>query len=210
MADEVVKGNKKYTSGNSAYNAQEFHVRNIIMQHVNTATPVIVTAAQAGGAGEAAGWVTVKPLVAQIDGFGNTVPPVELFKLPYFRYQGGVAAVVIDPVPGDIGLAVFCKSDCSNIQQEQSEPVQPGSFRKFSQSDGFYLGGFLNKAPTTYVELKQSGEIVITAPGGLTINGNITVNGSQTLTGDCIAAGISLDNHIHTGDSGGTTSPPIG
>jgi phage baseplate assembly protein gpV len=77
-------------------------------------------------------------------------------------------------------------------------------------ANGFYIGGFLNQAPSTFVELKQSGEIVITAPGGLTVNGNITVNGSQTLTGDCVAAGISLDNHIHTGDSGGTTSPPIG
>ena len=85
-------------------------------------------------------------------------------------------------------------------------------------ANGFYIGGFLNKAPTTYIELQQSGEIVITAPsgltvnapGGLAVNGNIFVNGSQTLTGDCVAAGISLDNHIHTGDSGGTTSPPIG
>jgi phage baseplate assembly protein gpV len=77
-------------------------------------------------------------------------------------------------------------------------------------ANGFYIGGFLNQPPSTFVELQQSGEIVITAPGGLTVNGNITVNGSQTLTGDCVAAGISLDNHIHTGDSGGTTSPPIG
>jgi hypothetical protein len=83
-------------------------------------------------------------------------------------------------------------------------------------SNGFYIGGFINRAPTTFIELKQSGEIVITAPSGLTINGNVTtngntsINGSQTLTGDCVASGISLVHHIHTGDSGGTTSPPIG
>lgn len=204
MVDEVVKGNKGYAAGNSAYNAQEFHVRNLIMQHVNTATPVIVTAAQAGGAGEAAGWVTVKPLVSQIDGFGNTVPPVELFKLPYFRYQGGIAAVVIDPVPGDIGLAVFCKSDCSNIGQEQSEPVQPGSFRKFSQSDGFYIGGFLNKPPEVFIEINQDKSITITAAAGITVN-------APTVTvpdGDVIASGISLVHHKHPGCQGGSTGEP--
>ena len=83
-------------------------------------------------------------------------------------------------------------------------------------ANGFYIGGFLNKAPSTFIELKQSGEIVVTAPGGLTINANITtngnilVNGSETLTGDCVASGISLTGHVHTGDSGGTTSPPKG
>lgn len=201
---ETVKGNKKYTSGNSAYNAAEYQIKNAIMSQVNTAIPVIVTGAQAGGAGAAAGYVTVKPLVAQIDGFGNTVPPVELFSLPYFRYQGGAAAVVIDPVPGDIGLAVFCKSDCSNVQTGITEPVQPGSFRKFSQSDGFYIGGFLNKAPTVYIEINQDESITITAAGGVTVNAP-TVTVPQ---GDVIASGISLVHHKHPGCQGGSTGEP--
>ena len=201
---ETVKGNKKYTSGNSAYNAAEYQIKNAIMSQVNTAIPVIVTGAQAGGAGAAAGYVTVRPLVAQIDGFGNTVPPVELFSLPYFRYQGGKAAVVIDPVPGDIGLAVFCKSDCSNVQTGITEPVQPGSFRKFSQSDGFYIGGFLNKAPTVYIEINQDESITITAAGGVTVNAP-TVTVPQ---GDVIASGISLVHHKHPGCQGGSTGEP--
>jgi hypothetical protein len=77
-------------------------------------------------------------------------------------------------------------------------------------ANGFYIGGFLNRIPSTFIELKQTGEIIITAPGGLKINADISVNGSQTLTGDCVASGISLVHHVHTGDSGGTTSPPIG
>ena len=56
--------------------------------------------------------------------------------------------------------------------------------------------------------------------GNLVINGNLTINNSSggsaqlnntvlTITnGDVIADGISLKNHTHTGDSGGTTSPP--
>jgi hypothetical protein len=128
------------------------------------------------------------------------------------RYHAGIAAVILDPVPGDIGLACFASKDCSTVKTGTSEPQQPGSFRGNTMANGFYIGGFLNQAPSTFVELKQSGEIVITAPGGLTINADISVNGSQTLTGDCVASGISLVNHVHGGvESGGsTTDVPVG
>ena len=199
-----VKGNKRATSGSTQYNAMEFLIRNVIQGLVNTAIPVIVTAVDAGGSGEPTGYVTVKPLVCQVDGFGETLDPAELFRVPYARVQGGVAALVIDPVPGDIGLAVFAKSDCSGVAQLQSKPVQPGSFRKFSMSDGFYFGGFLNRVPEVYVEVKQDQSIVITASSGVTVNApTVTVP-----SGDVIASGISLVHHTHTGDSGGTTSPP--
>lgn len=199
-----VKGNKRATSGSTQYNAMEFLIRNTILGLVNTAIPVIVTAVDAGGSGAPTGYVTVKPLVCQVDGFGETLDPAELFRVPYARVQGGVAALVIDPVPGDIGLAVFAKSDCSGVAQMQSKPVQPGSFRKFSMSDGFYFGGFLNRAPSVYVEVKQDQSIVITASSGVTVNApTVTVP-----SGDVIASGISLVHHTHTGDSGGTTSPP--
>ena len=202
----AVKGNKRLTSGSSEFNAMEFLIRNTILGLVNTAIPVIVTAVDAGGAGAATGYVTVKPLVCQVDGFGETLEPAELFRVPYARVQGGVAALVIDPVVGDVGLAVFAKSDCSNVAQMQDKPVQPGSFRKFSMSDGFYLGGFLNRAPSVYIEVKQDQSIVITASGGVTVNAPTVMVPS----GDVIASGISLVHHTHTGDSGGTTSPPNG
>ena len=47
--------------------------------------------------------------------------------------------------------------------------------------------------------------------GDLHVQGNIVCNGSTGITvpnGDVVASGISLVNHIHTGDSGGNTSPP--
>ena len=205
-SNDPVKGNKRATSGSSNFNAMEFLIRNTILGLVNTAIPVIVTAVDAGGAGAATGYVTVKPLVCQVDGFGETLDPAELFRVPYARVQGGVAALVIDPVVGDVGLAVFAKSDCSNVAQMQDKPVQPGSFRKFSMSDGFYLGGFLNRAPSVYIEVKQDQSIVITASGGVTVNAPTVMVPS----GDVIASGISLVHHTHTGDSGGTTSPPNG
>ena len=228
-----VKGNKRATSGSTQYNAMEFLIRNVIQGLVNTAIPVIVTAVDAGGSGEPTGYVTVKPLVCQVDGFGETLDPAELFRVPYARVQGGVAALVIDPVPGDIGLAVFAKSDCSGVAQMQSKPVQPGSFRKFSMSDGFYFGGFLNRAPQVYVEVKQDA-IVINAQTDVTINapskirldtplveitGQIvqtgesatgaTTRGGLTNTGGSITSnGVVLETHVHPGDSGGVTGPP--
>lgn len=199
-----VKGNKRATSGSTQFNAMEFLIRNTILGLVNTAIPVIVTSVDAGGSGAPTGYVTVKPLVCQVDGFGETLDPAELFRVPYARVQGGVAALVIDPVVGDVGLAVFAKSDCSNVAQMQNKPVQPGSFRKFSMSDGFYFGGFLNRAPSVYIEVKQDQSIVITASGGVTVNAPTVMVPS----GDVIASGKSLVNHTHMGVHG-ETSPPL-
>ena len=41
--------------------------------------------------------------------------------------------------------------------------------------------------------------------GDMTITGNLHVDGEITCTGDVVASGISLRNHTHPGDSGGTT-----
>lgn len=230
----AVKGNKRLTSGSSEFNAMEFLIRNTILGLVNTAIPVIVTAVDAGGAGAATGYVTVKPLVCQVDGFGETLDPAELFRVPYARVQGGIAALVIDPVVGDVGLAVFAKSDCSNVAQMQSKPVQPGSFRKFSMSDGFYFGGFLNRAPSVYIEADQTNivihavsDVTIQAPSKVRIEsplievtGQIVQTGEQssagssflngfTNTGGSITSnGVVLETHVHPGDSGGVTGPP--
>lgn len=203
MAEETVKGVANYAANNSDYNAISFIVQQAIREQVNTC--IVCRVVKRLGA-----YVDVLPLVTQISGKGEAVQPTTLYKLPYMRYHAGIAAVILDPVPGDIGLAVFASKDCSNVKQGTTSPQQPGSFRGNTMANGFYIGGFLNRIPSTFIELKQTGEIIITAPGGLKINADISVNGSQTLTGDCVASGISLVHHVHTGDSGGTTSPPIG
>ena len=197
MADQnVVQGQMKPNTAGSPYNSLQFIIDQAIRHKVHTA--VVVKVIKRTGQ-----YVDVLPLVTQIDGFGNAIAPTTLFHLPYMRYHAGIAAVILDPVPGDIGLAVFAQTDCSNVKQGTTEPQQPASFRGNSMSNGFYIGGFLNQAPSIFIELTQGGAINVTAPAGVNINGNVTVNG------DVVASGISLDNHIHTGDSGGTTSPPI-
>jgi hypothetical protein len=105
-----------------------------------------------------------------------------------------VAAVIVNPVVGDIGLAVFAQADSSNVGEGTTAPQQPGSFRRFSQSDGFYFGGFHNAEPSVFIEVAQSGTVNIQAD---------TVN----ISGDCNIGGISFLNHTHTGVHG-ETSPP--
>lgn len=58
-----------------------------------------------------------------------------------------------------------------------------------------------------------TGDVAIT--GDVTITGNVAITGALTSTetissdSDVTTAGISLKTHTHTGDSGGTTSPPL-
>ena len=191
-----VRGVANYAAGNSQYNALSFMIQQAIREQVNTCVICKVV-------GVSSGYVDVLPMVTQVSGKGEAIPPTTLYKLPYMRYHAGVAAVILDPVPGDIGLAVFAGKDCSNVKVGTSEPVQPASFRDNSMANGFYIGGFLNQAPSVSIELTQGGAVNITAPGGVNISGSVAVSG------DVVASGKSLVNHTHTGDSGGTTSPPL-
>jgi hypothetical protein len=194
--NEEVKGVANYAAGNSQYNALSFMIQQAIREQDNTCIICKVV-------GVSDGYVDVLPMVTQVSGKDEAIAPTTLYKLPYMRYHAGIAAVILNPVVGDIGLAVFAGKDCSNVKVGTSEPVPPASFRDNSMANGFFIGGFLNKAPSVFVELTQGGAVNITAPGGVNINGNVTVSG------DVVASGKSLVNHVHTGDSGGTTSPPL-
>lgn len=193
--DKAVQGKRSPYTNKSTGNAIGFLIQQALSQ-MSIAVPVKV---QAVYTGETTGYVDVLPLVGTVNGKGEFVKPVTLYHLPYARVQGGNAALIIDPVIGDKGLAVFTDADTSCVTAESVEPQKPGSYRRFSQSDGFYIGGFLNRKPATYVELKQDNTMVITATSGVTINGDVHVNG------DVIADGISLQNHTHTGVHGETS-----
>lgn len=75
------------------------------------------------------------------------------------------------------------------------------------------------KAPTVTVDSPQStftGAVTIQGPltykGGMTGSGGsgaaATISGKVDVSDDVIAGGVSLVNHTHTGDDGGSTSPP--
>lgn len=223
MANNELKGTRRANSANTPANAISFLIESMIRGRVNTMTPVVVISADTTGSERTTGRVSVRPLVSQRDADGNALDMAECFDLPYMRYQGGKVAVVADPQPGDIGIAIYAQTDTSNVKDGTVEPVQPGSFRTFSQSDGWYIGGFLNQAPETFVELKQDGEIVINAPSKIIldtplveITGEINQTGAKgtgatwkgglTNTGGNITSnGVVLETHTHGGvQSGGS------
>lgn len=228
MANNELKGTRRANSANTPGNAISFLIDSMIRGRINTMTPVVVLSVDATGSEGAAGRVSVRPLVSQRDADGNALDMAECFELPYMRYQGGKVAIVADPQPGDIGIAIYAQTDTSNVKDGTTEPVQPGSFRTFSQSDGWYIGGFLNQAPETFVELKQDGEIVVNAPTKIVLDsplveiaGKITQTGSKasgstwtgglTNTGGSLTSnGVVLESHTHGGvtPGGGRTGTP--
>lgn len=201
--NNAVQGQYDIYVNNSEYDAQLAFVRSVLNSEINTALLVSVRNVIPGGG--AIGKVDLLPMVTQLDAQGNTISPGMIFNVPYFRYHGGNAAVILDPIVGDIGLAVFAKKDSSTVVAGDSEPKQPGSFRTFDMADGFYFGSMLAAVPQTFIRFNQNQTIDIVANSGVNVTGTITVNG------DVIANGISLTNHVHSGvmSGGSTTSAPV-
>lgn len=201
MAEDTTRtSNRKLNSGASEFNAISFLVEQMIKGLVNTAIPVRVDSCTKPGVDGAAGYVSATPLVQQRGADGKSLQPVSLPQLPFFRLQCGTAAVVLDPQPGDVGLAVFSQQDASNIEAGKTDPVQAGSFRCFDMSDGFYIGGFYGQTPTTYVHLDpEKGEAYIKAPTKITIDApQIELKGALTMGGAGSSDTITLDGSIVT------------
>ena len=195
MADSV-KGQQNYNTDSSPYNASEFQIQQALRK-INTAEPVRVTGVNPGKVGKA-GTVTVQPIVNLVTGTGEGMAQSALFSLPYLRIQGGENAVIVDPKPGDVGLAVYAMRDTEQMKQGDGAECNPGSARCYSKGDGFYLGGFLNKTPKRYIwveddgitmddgeggklELK-GGKLTISAPNGIETTSSVETHNTPALT----------------------------
>ena len=209
-------GQKELATGNSEFNQLSFLIK-MAMNRINVATLVQVVAVYPGaGTPDECGTVDVLPLVGLVDGAGAIWPQTTLFGLPYFRLQGGVAAVIVDPVVGDVGLVVFCDKDISSVKATNGQPSGPPTQRKFDMADGFYLGGWMPTIePTTFVQVLPSGTINVTTPtnsivlspanvtttmGGTTIvqtGSNVTITGTTKVVGTLEVTGaITADSTI--------------
>ena len=139
-------------------------------------------------------------------------------------------SVIIDPQPGDIGIAVFASRDLTNVKSTKAQ-ANPGSFRMHDFADGMYLGGLLNGVPTQYVQF-GSGGVSIVSPDTITLQapnivlqgavaqsgGNVTMAEDLTVSGGVVADltgstfdGIPFATHVHTGvtSGGANTGVPI-
>lgn len=222
--------NTAYTDTGS-YNALDFAMGQKLRNDLQTSFVARVDSCTGKGSGAGSGTVNATQLTAQADAAGNSLPMTSIPALPYCRVQGGIAALIIDPVPGDIGIFSSCKQDISNVAQGTKDPVPAGSYRSFSQSDSVMVGEIHTKPAEVWIEIKQDKTVTIHAPAGctietdadvtvkaggavtvtapqITLTGAVTVNGSITCSGDVSAGGKSLMNHTHPGDSGGTTGAP--
>ena len=199
MTTPPTVGQQQPFTGSSLRNVIEFVARQLVFGQVDTSSLVQVVAVHGGGVGPV-GTVDVQPLVNQVDGAGNGTPHGTVYGLPYIRLQGGSGAVICDPVEGDVGQAIYCSSDISTVKATPQETLagggqtfNPGSFRRFSMSDGLYLGGTLNGTPTSYIQIVD-GQVIVSAsngacvttigPSGVVVGGT---NGNLSTTGNLSA-----------------------
>ncbi|HEY6019615.1 MAG TPA: oxidoreductase [Candidatus Paceibacterota bacterium] len=211
------KSTQDPSSAAGSFNAIQFIVRQMMNRASIAALVQIKKVTNAGGVSPV-GYVDVVPLVGQVDGYGQEIPHGILHGLPYFRLQGGANAVIIDPVVGDIGIAVFSDVDISVAKTTKKSAV-PGSRRRFDMADGMYLGGVLNAAPTSYIQF-QGGNITITGAANVNINGATAVNVSSSAinlqdTGVALQKLVNesfmtlFNTHTHSSSGAGVPNTPM-
>jgi len=199
MSLEEYAGQARPSTSNGRYNETAFAISQQIAK-LQTAMPVQVVAVRGGGVAPV-GYVDVRPMVQQLTGDGQPIDHGTITNVPYFRAQGGAAAVIIDPAIGDIGIAVFASRDISAVKNAR-KVAPPGSRRQYDFSDGMYIGGILNGTPTTYVQFTPEGVTIHAAT--VRIEGDLHVTGTTTTSDN-----LKLDDHKHenvqpgSGQSGG-------
>jgi hypothetical protein len=150
------------------------------MTKMQTSTLVKVVACTNSGGVSPVGFVDVVPMVAQLDSNGVGHPHTTIFNLPYLRIQGGSNGIIIDPEPGDIGIACFASRDITKVKNTRA-PAVPGSYRTYDYADGMYLGGMLNGAPNQYVQFNSAG-VKILSPSKVEINAPTVEINASTVT----------------------------
>jgi hypothetical protein len=114
--------------------------------------------------------VDIHPLVSHVDNFGQVQNHGTVHGCPYFRLQAGNSAMILDPVKGDIGVAIFAQRDISSVIATK-KTSSPASNRIWDMSDGLYFGGILNPTPTQFVKMDAAGinitsavKVIVNAP----------------------------------------------
>jgi hypothetical protein len=196
-------GTQSAEDRSSEYNAQLSVILELLSRRCHVALVRVISVEE--------GLLSVQPMVNQRNGDGTVTPHGAIDGIPYFTLQAGGNAVTMVPEVGDNGLCVFADRDISSVKANK-EISNPGSLRQCDWADGLYLGGFLNAAPTQYVDFSAEGIhihsptlIKMTAPDILfQADASITME-SETLA---IAASDSVNMDTGTLDitsSGATT-----
>lgn len=199
-------GQQGLSDPGSQYGVMAFIVEQLLGE-VRTIVPVKVVAVTGGGAAAGPPKVDVLPLVKQMDGIGTATSHGNVLSLPVIRWKSGNGSIVVDPIVGDIGLAIIADRDISAVVTSGAESA-PGSFRRFDLADGLYLGGILGPAPTQYIAFTstgvkisdKNGNVVEMKSGSIAITGNVTVTGS-VIAGFGGGDQVGLQTHLHTANN---------
>ena len=140
------------------------------------------------------------PLVTRTTNTGAPIPNAQVYGASVFRLQRGSSAIIMDPVVGDIGIALYCDKDSDNARRERISGA-PNTTRCHSRIDALYLGGLLNQQPDQFIEFADNAinitspnpvnvtcsKATIVAPDGVTVDspnshftGNVTADGNIT------------------------------
>lgn len=170
---------------------QEFIINSLIGR-VGTVTICRVVKVKGGGVSPV-GFVDIVPMVLQVDGAGNAFDNATVFNVPYFRYQGGSNAVIIDPKVGDIGICLVASRDISKVKRTKKDAT-PDTKRQYDMADSLYIGGILNGAPSQYIHFLESG-INVVSTGEINMKGTkVILDAPVETTSTIIAAGDITDN----------------
>lgn len=167
--------------------------------------------------------VDVLPLVTRTDPSGAIIDNSPIYNIPVFRLQRGGSAIIMNPMPGDIGMIAICDRD-NSLARENLKQSLPATKRSHSKSDALYLGGFLNSEPTQYIEFADN-KLNIVAPYGVNVttpemyvSGNIKAGGNITDNSNSQSASLktlrdNYNQHLHpvpgvqSGNSTATSNP---
>lgn len=195
----------------NSVNQAKFLIAAILAKARHSAVVEVMDVTNTGGVSPI-GYVTVRPMVQQVDGDGVTIDHGDIHQVPYMRVQGGSNAVILDPQVGDIGIAMFCDRDIS-VVKATGKPGAPGSRRRNHMADAVYLYSIIAGAPTQYVQFAADGihvvspaKVIVQAPE-IDLNGAVAITGA-TLTHNGVNIGSS---HEHSGVTrgSGVSDPPI-
>lgn len=201
------------------FNAISFLIQQALLK-MQTVTLVEVMGVHGGGV-VPTGTVDVRPLVNQMgNGPQRTSEPHGIiYGVPFFRTQGGLNAIICDPQVEDIGLCAFASRDISAVKSSKAA-ANPGSQRVYDWADGLYLGGFLNVAPTAYLQFGADGTITLVSPvkvivdapevdinattvaitaANTTVTGTFTVDGETNLNGLTVISGEFTSTYTGSG-----------
>lgn len=153
--------------------------------------------------------VDILPLISRKDKSGTLIENSPIYDVPIFRLQRGNSAIIMNPVPGDIGMIAICDRDTTLVRANLKESPA-GSSRRHSKSDAVYLGGFLNREPDQVIEFAD-GAINIRTSNPVNINcssANITAPDGVTVTTPVmhVTGSITADGDITDNNSSQTAS----